>query len=205
MVLNSYPSECQEKVLELFDERPKVFQGLESVNLQSKYIKEHFNYVPFQQLPLGTTLSKKKKGSKQILCEKEENFIYIPMIESLKQLLSNKRIRSMLLKSPNFSGPGTYYDICDGSLFKSDIFFKTNPKALMIILYHDEVEICNPLGSKSGKHKLDMYYYVIGNLSPKFRSKHCAVRLLAIVNANIVKKYGVNEILKPIVKVSHEL
>ena len=75
----------------------------------------------------------------------------------------------------------------------------------MIILYHDEVEICNPLGSKSGKHKLDMYYYVIGNLSPKFRSKHCAVRLLAIVNANIVKKYGVNEILKPIVKVSHEL
>ena len=31
--------------------------------------------------------------------------------------------------------------------------------ASCIILYHDELEVCNPLGSNAGVHKLDMYYY----------------------------------------------
>ena len=95
---------------------------------------------------------------------------------------------------------GLFYDICDGLVYKDDSYVQENPHALMLILYHDEVEVCNPLGSKSAKHKLDMYYYSIANLSPKFRSKHCSVRLLAIVNAKLVKKYGIHSIMNPIIK-----
>ena len=59
--------------------------------------------------------------------------------------------------------------------------------------------MCNPLGSNAGVHKLDMYYYTIANLSPKFRSKRCAVHLFAIANADLVKKYGIDTIMKPLV------
>ena len=72
--------------------------------------------------------------------------------------------------------------------------------AVQIIIYHDAVEVCNPLGSHAGIHKLDMFYYTLGNLSPKLRSKHCAVRLLGIANSQVVKKYGHNAILKPIIE-----
>ena len=72
-------------------------------------------------------------------------------------------------------------------------------KLELIIIYHDALEVCNPLGSHAGTHKLDMFYYTLGNLDPKVRSKRCAIRLLAIVKSNLVKKYGYNAILRPII------
>ena len=83
--------------------------------------------------------------------------------------------------------------------FKNDHLFGENEDALIIIIYHDALEVCNPLGSHAGTHKLDMIYYTLGNLDPKVRSKRCAIRLLAIVKSNLVKKYGYNAILKPII------
>lgn len=45
-------------------------------------------------------------------------------------------------------------DYCDGTYFKSHPLYSHNPKALQIIIYYDDVEICNPLGSRAKKHKL---------------------------------------------------
>ena len=45
-------------------------------------------------------------------------------------------------------------DYCDGSVFQSHPLYFIRPKSLQIILYYDDVEICNPLGSKAKKHKL---------------------------------------------------
>ena len=78
-------------------------------------------------------------------------------------------------------------------------YFKKHENALCIILYHDELEVCNSLGSNAGVNKLDMYYYTVANLCPKFRSKHCAVHLFAIANADLLKKYGINAIMNPLV------
>lgn len=47
-------------------------------------------------------------------------------------------------------------DYCDGKLYKSLEFFSLNDGALQLILYFDEVEICNPLGGQNGIHKLGM-------------------------------------------------
>ena len=44
-----------------------------------------------------------------------------------------------------------------------------------------------------------MYYYTLGNVNPKLRSKLCAIRLLAIVKAKDVAKYGQHKVLTPIV------
>ena len=74
-----------------------------------------------------------------------------------------------------------------------------------LILYHDEVELCNPLDSKAGKHKMDMYYYTLTNIPPQYRSKRSAVRLVGIVNAKYVKKYGIDKILSPLLRDLTEL
>ena len=181
-------------ILDVFSKNDSPFEGLTTKSLQNSYFKQNFNYVEYKEIHLGNKLITKKNGLKRSLVEKEETFVYIPLIESLKQLFSNKIIRTLILRQPNQMKTGLFYDICDGSIYKDDLYFKENPCALMLILYHDEVEVCNPLGSKSAKHKLDMYYYTIANLSPKFRSKHCSVRLLAIINSKLVKKYGIHSI-----------
>ena len=104
----------------------------------------------------------------------------------------------MILKRPTLSSEGVYYDRCDGYLYRYDPYFQRHKNGLIIILYHGKLEVCNPLRSNAGTHKVDMYYYTIGNLNPKFRSKICAIRLLSIVNAKFVKTYGIQKILDSI-------
>ena len=55
---------------------------------------------------------------------------------------------------------GLLGDYCDGSDFKQHLLFSQERKALQILLYYDEVEVCNRLGSKVKLHKLDMYMYI---------------------------------------------
>ena len=47
---------------------------------------------------------------------------------------------------------GLLGDYCDGTLYANNLLFQEDPCALQIQLYYDELELCNPLGSK--KHKL---------------------------------------------------
>ena len=44
-------------------------------------------------------------------------------------------------------------DFCDGSLFKNHPLFRAHP------IYFDEIEVCNPLGSHAGVHKLGKVAY----------------------------------------------
>lgn len=51
-------------------------------------------------------------------------------------------------------------DYCDGSVYKSHPLFSSDPTALQIIIYYDDVEVCNPLGSRAKKHKLGELHMV---------------------------------------------
>ena len=43
---------------------------------------------------------------------------------------------------------------CDGTVYKSHPLFSQYSPVIQLILYYDDVEICNPLGSRAKKHKL---------------------------------------------------
>ena len=46
-------------------------------------------------------------------------------------------------------------DYCDGSLYKSHPFYQQDQiHSLQLVVYFDEVEVCNPLGAQRGIHKL---------------------------------------------------
>ena len=50
-------------------------------------------------------------------------------------------------------------DYCDGEAFKSHPLFSLHASALQILFYFDEVEVCNPIGTKAKIHKLGTYLY----------------------------------------------
>ena len=52
-------------------------------------------------------------------------------------------------RDDNFLG-----DYCDGSLYKMHDLYSKDRQALQLVMYYDELEICNPLGAQSGIHKL---------------------------------------------------
>ena len=47
-------------------------------------------------------------------------------------------------------------DFCDGAVFKSSPLFSIHFNGLQIFFYYDDLEVCNPLGSKMKIHKLSM-------------------------------------------------
>ena len=47
---------------------------------------------------------------------------------------------------------GLLGDYCDSDLYAKGVLFQQDPGALQVQLYYDELELCNPLGSK--KHTL---------------------------------------------------
>lgn len=47
-------------------------------------------------------------------------------------------------------------DFCDSPKAKEHHLFSFDPRSLQILLYFDEVELCNPLGASRKKHKLGM-------------------------------------------------
>lgn len=51
---------------------------------------------------------------------------------------------------------GILSDICDADRYISHALYSIDSTALQIILYFDELEVCNPIGSNRKKHKLGM-------------------------------------------------
>ncbi len=48
---------------------------------------------------------------------------------------------------------GKLGDYCDAEQFRNHPLFKNDPGALQVTLYYDDLEVCNPLGSKAKIHK----------------------------------------------------
>ena len=61
----------------------------------------------------------------------------------------------------------------------------------------DDVELANPLGSKKGKHKVSVFYWILMNLPPRFRSSLRSIQLLGIVSSDLLKQRGVDTFLRP--------
>ena len=47
---------------------------------------------------------------------------------------------------------------------------------------------------------LGLLYYTLGNLEPKLRSSLKNIHLLSVAKYEIIKKYGIDEFLKPTVE-----
>ena len=58
------------------------------------------------------------------------------------------------VEHPHTRDDGLLGDFCDTDYFRSHPLFGVDPFALQLLLYFDELEVCNPLGTRANKHKL---------------------------------------------------
>ncbi|KAL3967359.1 claudin [Sarotherodon galilaeus] len=189
----------QQEVLSTLDNFQDPFPICAASNLQDRVTQMHFNPVTPEEIIISKYACRVKKGESRVLAIKNKSFYYIPLIESLKQLLSNSRLFDMLSAGPQSCPNASFlYDINDGIIFKTHPLFSKKNSALQLILYSDEIEMCNPLGSRASVNKLLMFYYTLGNIDPKFRSKLASIRLLAIAKSRDIDECGVDIILRRI-------
>lgn len=105
----------------------------------------------------------------------------------------------MVLNGPDTSqNENVLSDFCDGTIFQNHELFSNDPAALQILLYFDDINLSNPLTNKV--HKITLFYYQLGNIRKEYRSKLDSIRLFAVCKISYMRFYGLNSILKPLVK-----
>lgn len=117
---------------------------------------------------------------------------YVSPIKTLTALFSDPKFREKYMnynhREKHNCKDGVYADFCCGSSFKNNKLFATNPDALQIELSSDDFEVCSPLKSKAGVHKLCAVYFRIRNMPPQLNSKLDSVYLVALCPSAYLKQ-----------------
>ncbi|ODN02959.1 Zinc finger and SCAN domain-containing protein 12 [Orchesella cincta] len=180
----------------------RLMQEFDTKYKLDKYLIENELVVMPKQIVLDSDISfNSKKGKGQRQSYKAVSMQYIPIKTTLHQLLNIPGYFQILEMSRSFNGE-FYSNFREGKLFQRRKFPQNT---IFINIYYDDAEIANPLGSKSGKHKLANFYFSVLDLPQHMLSSPDNVLLLASLKTVDMKSSSVNEVLKIVVKELKEL
>lgn len=96
----------------------------------------------------------------------QSKFHYVSILQKLRTLFEQKEFAEMyfehnLGKKRHCCVDGIYKNFCCGSVFKNIELFRHQPEAIQIQIATDDFEICHPLGSKAGVHKMCPIFFTI--------------------------------------------
>ncbi|XP_019862680.1 PREDICTED: uncharacterized protein LOC109591385, partial [Amphimedon queenslandica] len=132
-------------LMDIFSESNDVitpFRSLTTFHQQLNFYKENFNLI----MPRKEIISEKRflfttcGGKHKVKVQREEVF-YVPIIDTLKQMLQNKTILKEVMMSHVSDNDSIMADFCDGTHFKSHSLFSVDQSTLHLHLYYDELEL----------------------------------------------------------------
>jgi len=139
--------------------------------------------------------------------KKSRTFQYIPLLQSLQQLLDCTAVLNGIISSHRTQEINTdqlenqqYRSIRDGLYFKDNTFLSADDLRICLTLYIDDFELCNPLGTSRKKHKLCSVYWILNNLPPGSHSALSSIYLTVLCKSDDVKVYGYGKVLEPLLQ-----
>lgn len=176
------------------------FQGLDTEHKQMKYFVESGCFINPVEEPLpGVSYTQKRHPSSGVVQQVpvRDTFQRIPPHPLLTKILETPGTIEKVLETQQSKGDGLR-DFRDGDQYKAKSLFSEG-LTLPIVLYNDDCETVNPLGSKTGIYKLGLIYFAIRSFPPKLLSSLKSVFLAAVYKSDDAKTYGTDTILIPIV------
>lgn len=113
--------------------------------------------------------------------------------------MQNEEVFAQVMNSHE-SVDRTLRDLCDGTQFARNNLFKEYQQVLQIILYYDDFTVVNPIGYKAPEDQFGAFYFTLGNIEPRYRSKLHVMQLVSLANSSTIKKYGFTPVLQPLVR-----
>ncbi|XP_074107789.1 uncharacterized protein LOC141533032 [Cotesia typhae] len=126
-------------------------------------------------------------------------FTYVPLLETLTFIFNSESISNYFV-NPREPNSTEYTHFIDGEVYQKNEFFKQNKHVIQLQLYFDEFEVCNPLGTKTGIHKIGAFYFTLLNLPSHLNSNLNHIHLLALCYNYDIKQFGISPVLDVIVK-----
>ena len=175
----------------IFNQVNKPFAFLSTTYKQQALLEETGFYVAPKSIYLGKREEISTKNEKAVAVQRNITFEYVSVYDTVKKLLENTEFKYELAQYSTIKEKNYYYD--QHPIFKSK-------KNLRILLYYDDLEMCNGLGDVSGVYKGGMFYFTLLNLTRKHYSNLKNIFLVAICHSNDLKTFGYNKILHIIIE-----
>ena len=127
-----------------------LFHKFDSTYKRKKYYEDELGFIKPEEVLLKTSCNAPNDNSEEMIIKSNFGY-YIPFDKCLENTLKNLPPEIDLQKNnhKNFKN-----DIFDGSYVQN--LNKTSTDRLAILLYTDELELTNAVGSSRTKHKLSM-------------------------------------------------
>ena len=154
-------------------------EQLENEKKRIKFIKEAFENTPPSTIRLNSVNE-----------SKPETYQYVSIKSSLKNLLEDESYMHQKRTNPYKAEEGVVKDVRDGSNFRNNSYFVNNPDSVPLLLFQDELEVCNPIGSGKCKHKINVTYYTTLDVQSAYRSRVKSLQLVSLVLSKNWKKHG---------------
>lgn len=172
------------------DAMKSPFLGLDTEYKRMKEFQRLGMIVPRSHI--AGTRYETTNGAKELV---NNTFEYVSVIETIATVIN---ITQLNCSATPCHGQDNRMlnNFTNGSRFATNQLLATHPEALQIILYHDDIELANPLGSKAGINKLTMIYMYIVNSGSQ--SKLYNIHLVGVAHASDIKEFGFQKILNPL-------
>ena len=155
---------------------------LSTAKRRKSYVEEKFPYV---------------KPVEYLIESSQHTYMYVPVLTSLQQLLQKRDVHEKVKESTPHV-PGQYFSHCDGSHYRENQLLSDEGDKLSIILYVDDFEIANPLGTSKKIHKICGVYWTLANIPAKYRSVLHSTQLALLCNSNDVRQFGYQKVFAPL-------
>lgn len=184
-----------------FSEAAEPFKGMETDYKQMLYFAKSGNFIqPVEEIFSGVSYVQPTASGTGIVRQVgiPDSYYRISLKSLLSKILEIPGILQAMLEWQCREGDAIQ-DVFDGEYGKTHPLFQ-NEVSIPLIIYQDDCEIVNPLGSKTGIHKLGLIYFILKSLPPDLLSSLQSQFLLAVYKSDDVASYGFDAILHPIVE-----
>lgn len=192
-IKENQPEKVINKLEKTVNSLSKPFSGLETEHKRMREF-EKMGMVKSETHVVGTRYET-HKGVRELV---DNTYEYVSVVETIKKLVDDQRVdlsnREGKAKQSNDGRVIRTFE--DGLRYKKNTLLQEHPDTLQIVLYHDDIELANPLGSKAGVNKMTMMYMSI-------RKQHLPCQLADIhlvmsAHAADVKEFGFSKLMNPL-------
>ncbi|KAJ8021395.1 hypothetical protein HOLleu_38575 [Holothuria leucospilota] len=172
------------------------FREMETEFMQTKYLCSGGVLVPPVAKVLGKGYKVHTDRLKGRIYQEQvnETFQYIPIRETKKRFLQQPGVMSSIL-SQHEPDDGFLHSYRDGLYFKQMASQTPEEIILPVLLYSDDFETVNPLGSRKGIHKLTAVYLCFLCLPSKYQASLQNIILVALATTPQIAKYNIDSVL----------
>lgn len=135
----------------------------------------------------------------QYLLQPGHTAVHVPILEMIQKIFNHTDILDKL-KETKVAQNGHYVSHQDGLYFKENTFLSSDELKIPLILYIDDLEIANPLGTSRKIHKICSVYWTLADLPSKYRSALHVIQLAALCKLADIQTFGYEKALGPLLR-----